>query len=274
MGNAVPGPAHAAPKLECATEGDQILCGKEKFEYKNGLGMRFADEKTNVFPPQKLNMKLIPIPKDILLKNTMTETSVVTVRRPQGNEPILDVKETGPSEWGWLHSIQYICSPKVTGKQLKRFVKRWGRCASCPKCRDHYGTKVKATNLNNLTIIDVGKFYNDLHNEVNQERGKKIWSFDDHCKWYKANHSKVWQYGLARGLYHAAISVNREEFIKLLDCVADLFYGLKIGKSIKKLVAVLQSNKNINPIYIVWKYFDTRGMKYDDVKSELKKLIL
>lgn len=280
MGNKQAEPLSAAPKIECtfSDNENEIFCklNKDKsIPFSPDLALKIpSNRKTSNIEGVGAMTEIKAIRSDGKVTSSGVTSYIVIDRTQHQGDPILDTRSTGAPEWGFLHSIPFVASKLTKPDAFKRFIRRWGRCASCPNCRKHYNAKVKATDISKLNHMGVAKFYNDLHNEVNSDNKKELWSLDKNLIWYRDSHKAIWQYGLCRGLYHAAIAVSREDFIKLLDAISELFEGMEFKKSIKAVVQKLKIEKTYQPFRCVWENFDTRKIGYDQAYEEIKRLVI
>ena len=90
----------------------------------------------------------------------------------------------GPSAWTFLHTITYNYPENPTDNDKKNyhnFFDSLQHVLPCEKCKGHYKQNIQKYDLNNSldNRDDLVKWLIDLHNEVNKDMGKRVWSYSE-----------------------------------------------------------------------------------------------
>lgn len=90
----------------------------------------------------------------------------------------------GPPAWTFLHTVTYNYPENPTEDDKRNFYNFFmnlQHVLPCEKCKAHYKQNIKKYDLkNNLgSRQDLVKWLIDLHNDVNKDNGKPIWSYSE-----------------------------------------------------------------------------------------------
>ena len=90
----------------------------------------------------------------------------------------------GPSAWTFLHTITYNYPENPSDNDKKNyhnFFDSLQHVLPCDKCKGHYKQNIQKYDLNNSldNREDLVKWLIDLHNDVNRDNGKKVWSYSE-----------------------------------------------------------------------------------------------
>ena len=90
----------------------------------------------------------------------------------------------GPSAWTFLHTITYNYPENPTDNDKKNyhnFFMNLQHVLPCKKCQAHYTENIQKYDLNNSldNRDDLVKWLIDIHNEVNKDTGKRVWSYSE-----------------------------------------------------------------------------------------------
>ena len=90
----------------------------------------------------------------------------------------------GPSAWTFLHTITYNYPENPTDEDKRNYLNFFDslkHVLPCNKCKGHYKENLKKYDLNNSlnSRQDLVKWLIDLHNDVNRDNGKSVWSYSD-----------------------------------------------------------------------------------------------
>ena len=90
----------------------------------------------------------------------------------------------GPSAWTFLHTITYNYPENPTDNDKKNyhnFFMNLQHVLPCKKCQAHYTENIQKYDLNNSldNRDDLVKWLIDLHNDVNRDNGKRVWSYSE-----------------------------------------------------------------------------------------------
>jgi hypothetical protein len=88
----------------------------------------------------------------------------------------------GPSAWKFLHSItfQYPENPTDLDKQKYfTFFNSLKNVLPCPTCREHYGKSFETVPIRLDNRKELIEWLIDIHNKVNLEAGKKVYSYSE-----------------------------------------------------------------------------------------------
>ena len=95
----------------------------------------------------------------------------------------------GPSAWLFLHSIsfQYPEPPDDHDKNnYQGLFESLQHTLPCPKCKEHYKEKLQEKPINLESRDGLIQWVIDIHNEVNGDNGKKIYSREEVEDLYKS----------------------------------------------------------------------------------------
>jgi hypothetical protein len=96
----------------------------------------------------------------------------------------------GPSFWNTMHYSAIIYSNNPTDEDknnVKLFLLSLQNILPCAKCREHYKQNLIKYPLNDHVLsskINLFKWTNDIHNEVNKMNNKKQFTLEDSLKKY------------------------------------------------------------------------------------------
>lgn len=90
----------------------------------------------------------------------------------------------GPPAWTFLHTITYNYPEDPTDNDKKNyhnFFMNLQHVLPCKKCQAHYTENIQKYDLNNSldNRDDFVKWLIDIHNEVNKDMGKRVWSYSE-----------------------------------------------------------------------------------------------
>ena len=90
----------------------------------------------------------------------------------------------GPPAWTFLHTITYNYPENPSDNDKKNyhnFFDSLQHVLPCEKCKGHYKQNIQKYDLNNSldNREDLVKWLIDLHNEVNKDMGKRVWSYSE-----------------------------------------------------------------------------------------------
>ena len=90
----------------------------------------------------------------------------------------------GPSAWTFLHTITYNYPENPSDNDKKNyhnFFDSLQHVLPCDKCKGHYKQNIQKYDLNNSldNRDDLVKWLIDIHNEVNKDTGKRVWSYSE-----------------------------------------------------------------------------------------------
>jgi len=90
----------------------------------------------------------------------------------------------GPSAWTFLHTVTYNYPENPSGNDKKNyhnFFMNLQHVLPCKKCQAHYTENIQKYDLNNSldNRDDLVKWLIDIHNEVNKDMGKRVWSYSE-----------------------------------------------------------------------------------------------
>ena len=90
----------------------------------------------------------------------------------------------GPPAWTFLHTVTYNYPENPTEddkRNYHNFFDSLQHVLPCEKCKDHYKQNIQKYDLDsNLdSREDLVKWLIDLHNNVNKDNGKPVWSYDE-----------------------------------------------------------------------------------------------
>jgi len=90
----------------------------------------------------------------------------------------------GPPAWTFLHTITYNYPENPSDNDKKNyhnFFMNLQHVLPCEKCKGHYKQNIQKYDLNNSldNREDLVKWLIDLHNDVNRDNGKRVWSYSE-----------------------------------------------------------------------------------------------
>ena len=90
----------------------------------------------------------------------------------------------GPPAWTFLHTVTYNYPENPTEDDKRNFYNFFmslQHVLPCEKCKGHYKQNIQKYDLKNSlgSRQELVKWLIDLHNDVNKDNGKKIWSYSD-----------------------------------------------------------------------------------------------
>lgn len=90
----------------------------------------------------------------------------------------------GPPAWTFLHTVTYNYPENPTEDDKRNFYNFFmnlQHVLPCEKCKAHYKQNIKKYDLkNNLgSRQELVKWLIDLHNDINRDNGKPVWSYSE-----------------------------------------------------------------------------------------------
>jgi hypothetical protein len=90
----------------------------------------------------------------------------------------------GPPAWTFLHTVTYNYPENPTEDDKRNFYNFFmnlQHVLPCEKCKAHYKQNIQKYDLkNNLgSRQELVKWLIDLHNDINKDNGKQVWSYSD-----------------------------------------------------------------------------------------------
>ena len=90
----------------------------------------------------------------------------------------------GPPAWTFLHTVTYNYPENPTEddkRNYHNFFMNLQHILPCEKCKEHYKQNIQKYDLNNSlgSRQELVKWLIDLHNDVNKDNGKSVWSYSD-----------------------------------------------------------------------------------------------
>lgn len=90
----------------------------------------------------------------------------------------------GPPAWTFLHTVTYNYPENPTEDDKRNFYNFFmnlQHVLPCEKCKGHYKQNIKKYDLkNNLdSRQELVKWLIDLHNDINKDNGKPVWSYSE-----------------------------------------------------------------------------------------------
>ena len=90
----------------------------------------------------------------------------------------------GPPAWTFLHTVTYNYPENPTEDDKRNFYNFFmnlQHVLPCEKCRSHYKQNIQKYDLNNSlgSRQELVKWLIDLHNDINKDNGKPVWSYSD-----------------------------------------------------------------------------------------------
>ena len=90
----------------------------------------------------------------------------------------------GPPAWTFLHTVTYNYPENPTEDDKRNFYNFFDslqHVLPCEKCKGHYKQNIQKYDLNNSlgSRQDLVKWLIDLHNDINKDNGKPVWSYSE-----------------------------------------------------------------------------------------------
>ena len=90
----------------------------------------------------------------------------------------------GPPAWTFLHTVTYNYPDNPTEDDKRNFYNFFmslQHVLPCEKCKEHYKQNIQKYDLNNSlgSRQELVKWLIDLHNDINKDNGKPVWSYSD-----------------------------------------------------------------------------------------------
>ena len=90
----------------------------------------------------------------------------------------------GPPAWTFLHTVTYNYPENPTEDDKRNFYNFFDSLQNvlpCEKCKEHYKQNIQKYDLKNSlgSREDLVKWLIDLHNDVNRDNGKPVWSYSE-----------------------------------------------------------------------------------------------
>ena len=150
--------------------------------------MPFGTRKSTVLKPQ-ITTKRKSYPycisaSNMIGNNTLTNNNIAenkTYQNYSSQNPLI----WGPVAWNFLHtvSLYYPDNPDYQTKlQCQQFIRGLPSMVPCAKCKLNLNNKIKNNNLiikASMSRQFLMQFFLDIHNELNKESGKKLWTITD-----------------------------------------------------------------------------------------------
>ena len=100
----------------------------------------------------------------------------------------------GPSAWTFLHTITYNYPENPTNEDKSNYLNFFDslkHVLPCKKCQAHYKENLKKYDINNSlnSRQDLVEWLIDLHNDVNRDTGKSVWTYSDVYNKYNHLHN-------------------------------------------------------------------------------------
>ena len=127
----------------------------------------------------------------------------------------------GPDAWTFLHSItfQYPENPTDIDKQnYHTFFDSLKNVLPCPTCQEHYGNTLTGYPIKLDNRQELIEWFIDIHNDVNRNTGKEVYSYDDVYRKYNV------MYGVDTG--------NNYEYLLILLILSIIIIGCYYYKEI------------------------------------------
>lgn len=105
----------------------------------------------------------------------------------------------GPPAWTFLHTIT-LNYPEYPTKQQKEIYENFfyllGDVLPCEKCSTHYKENIKELPINLESKETLTKWLFDIHNKVNESKGKSLYKYDDFITKYTNMYDRNSKYKL------------------------------------------------------------------------------
>ena len=90
----------------------------------------------------------------------------------------------GPPAWTFLHTVTYNYPENPTEDDKRNFYNFFMNLQyvlPCEKCKEHYKQNIQKYDLKNSlgSRQELVKWLIDLHNDINRDNGKQVWSYSD-----------------------------------------------------------------------------------------------
>jgi len=90
----------------------------------------------------------------------------------------------GPPAWTFLHTVTYNYPENPTEDDKRNFYNFFmnlQHVLPCEKCKAHYKQNIQKYDLKNSlgSRQELVKWLIDLHNDINKDNGKPVWSYSD-----------------------------------------------------------------------------------------------
>ena len=100
----------------------------------------------------------------------------------------------GPDGWIFLHTVTFNYPEDPTEDDKRNYYNFFMNIKNvlpCKKCQAHYKENLEKYDLSNnlYNRDDLVKWLIDIHNEVNKDNGKRIWSYEEVYKKYDNLHN-------------------------------------------------------------------------------------
>jgi len=86
----------------------------------------------------------------------------------------------GPRLWYLLHTYSVKIDLTVDNRNLwTQFLKASLAVMNCPKCQSHFSRELMGLNMKTISRSDLEEWFYRLHNTVNEENGKPLFSEEE-----------------------------------------------------------------------------------------------
>lgn len=150
----------------------------------------------HIFPVKNVleNIPKREPPKTLILNEPEIKVENFKMKWNTEKKSTSDPKVWGPAFWFSLHTsaAHYPENPsQIVRERMKNRILAIPYEVPCSTCRPHASSFIEA-NRDNLDKIvsnkhELGKFYVDFHNKVNERYGKKKWTYEDAYKKYSGD---------------------------------------------------------------------------------------
>lgn len=132
--------------------------------------------------------------------------------KKDANVTALVASITGVCSWSTLHSIPYLRDKPVSSSKIAKFVRRFGRCMTCPKCHNHFTEFAKTRDIDEIKdMTDLHIWLCTLHNEINVQNDKVEWKPSRTHEYYKLVAKNNWKKNLLPFLYFTITVPGRQK---------------------------------------------------------------
>ena len=102
----------------------------------------------------------------------------------------------GPPAWTFLHTVTYNYPENPTDDDKRNFYNFFmnlQHVLPCEKCKAHYKQNIKKYDLSESldSRENLVKWLIDLHNDVNRDNGKSIWSYSEVYNKYREMYNQT-----------------------------------------------------------------------------------